>query len=85
MLSKWLVEVIIAGRHRQQARTLSILLSIERSRSDEICRFCPIRQLGPSLYLERFLTHGFRSLPERFLSSTMLAVRRRSFCVGVRP
>ena len=42
-------------RHRQLVRILSIPLSTERNRSDFDCRFCPIRQLGSSLYLERFV------------------------------
>ncbi len=54
MVSKWLVEVIIACRHRQQVRTVSMPLSTERIRSDEKCRFCLIRQLGSSLHLGDF-------------------------------
>ncbi len=52
-------QVIVGCGHRQQVRTVSILLSIERNRSDRICRFCLIRQLGSSLYFGRFLTDGF--------------------------
>ncbi len=50
------------SNRQQSVRTLSIFLSIERNRSDEICRFCLIRQLGSSLYFGRFLSHGVRSL-----------------------
>ena len=44
--------------NRQPVRTVSMPLSIERSRSDRICRFCLIRQLGSSLYLGRVLSPG---------------------------
>ncbi len=37
-------------RHRQPVRILLMPLSIERSRPDENCSFCPIRQLCSSLY-----------------------------------
>jgi len=35
---KMLVEVFVGCRHRQSVRTVSMPLSIERSRSDENCR-----------------------------------------------
>ena len=37
-----------------------------------------VSQLPSPLYFGRFLSHGFRSLPERFLWSTMVALRHRS-------
>ncbi len=43
-------QVIVGCRHRQPVRTVSMPLSIERSRSDENCSFCLIRQFGSSLY-----------------------------------
>ncbi len=41
--------------NRQPARTVSMPLSIERSRSDENCSLCLIRQLGSSLYRRSLL------------------------------
>ncbi len=73
-------QVIVGCRHRQSVRTVSMPLSNERSRSDENCSLCPIRQLGSSLYFRRFLTDGFDApFANRPLRTRRPASRARVF------
>ena len=40
---------ILSAWNRQSTRVLSTFFTIDRNRSEPVCRFCPVRQTGPSV------------------------------------
>jgi hypothetical protein len=67
--------------YRQSTRTLSTFFIIDRNRSELICRFCPVRQMGPLLYWLPFSRR--LCLFASVYSSRILSGHRGAFCRGL--